>query len=221
MNASNDQLISVLLADRRDVSDAGVEALLRSDRRFSVLAAVRSCSVLSLDERLLPTLLVFDPRIEGNLDWGLIADARRKFSGSRLCIHTTLVDPNSFFGVIEAGALAYLLKGSLGDGALLDALALVARTGGTFIVPAVRAAHQRPGMPKFALSPPEPDPQIFSEREREVLTLVPQGLTDHEVGDRLHITASTVATHMHSVVTKLGATTRSQAIAVAVRLGII
>jgi len=125
-------------------------------------------------------------------------------------LYTGSSDAELLFDGLDSGARGYALK----DGSpreLVGALAKVARGGG-YVDPRLRPALlSRRATARLPLS----------ERQREILDLLSQGLTGEAVAERLVLSAETIKTHIRNAMTKLEAHTRVHAIAIALREGFI
>ncbi len=126
-------------------------------------------------------------------------------------LYTGSSDEDLLFSGLDSGARGYALK----DGSpreLVDALALVA-DGGSYVDPRLRPAL-------LSRRSTERLPSL-SNREREILDLLAQGLTGEQVAEKLVLSAETVKTHIRNAMSKLEAHTRVHAIAIALREGFI
>jgi DNA-binding NarL/FixJ family response regulator len=129
----------------------------------------------------------------------------------RVVLYTGESDSDVLFDALDSGARGYALKeGSPSE--LVGALQTVA-DGGTYVDPRLRPAllSRRATQRLPALSP----------REREIMDLLAQGLTGEQVAERLVLSAETVKTHIRNAMTKLEASTRVHAVAIALREGYI
>jgi DNA-binding NarL/FixJ family response regulator len=129
----------------------------------------------------------------------------------RIMLYTGSAEEDLLFSGLDSGARGYALK----DGSpreLVEALEVVAE-GGTYVDPRLRPAL-------LSRRSTERLPTL-SNREREVLDLLAQGLTGEAVAERLVLSAETVKTHIRNAMTKLEAHTRVHAIAIALREGFI
>ena len=140
---------------------------------------------------------------------------------TRVIVLTTFEDDEDVFAALRAGAVGYLLKDVSGD-KLVEAVRAAAR-GESFLQPAIAAkvvaefARLTDTRPPRALPLPEP----LSERELEVLRLLATGATNREIGATLFIAEGTVKNHLTSILGKLGARDRTQAVLKAQELGLL
>ncbi|HET7045599.1 MAG TPA: response regulator transcription factor [Gaiellaceae bacterium] len=152
-----------------------------------------------------PDLALVDyrmPRLEGP---ALVAQLREAAPGTAVVVYTADADEHVARAALAAGAAALVLKEApLSDlGRALDAV----RAGRAYVDAGV--AHA--GAPRAELTP----------RELDVLALVAEGLSHEQIGERLGIGGETVRTHLRKASARLGAATRTQAVASAIRRGLI
>jgi len=163
-------------------------------RRAVALAAEAKPELALIDYRM--------PRVSGT---ELVLQIKEASPETVIAVYTADGDQAMARAVMEAGAVAVVLKESpLAD--LVRALE-AALAGGSYLDPAL----QRDGAPSGKLT----------ERELDVLRLLAEGLQHEEIGRRLGISSETVRTHLRKASDRLGATTRTQAVATALRLGLI
>ncbi|MBN9172721.1 MAG: response regulator transcription factor, partial [Microbacterium sp.] len=144
-------------------------------------------------------------------------DLCRELAGSAPDVHRLILtaydDDAALFAAVVAGASGYLLKSVLGS-QLVDGVRAVA-AGTTLIAPdlAARATKQ------MRDAPHTDDPRIGSLglRERQVLALIADGLSNRQIGDRLGLAEKTVKNYVSSLLTKLGLERRTQAAVFGVR----
>jgi two-component system nitrate/nitrite response regulator NarL len=118
------------------------------------------------------------------------------------------------YDAIKLGAAGFLTKAAtLSE--ICDTIAAVAR-GETVLAPEVQS-----GLVSALRERDQPERPLLSERESQVLRLIAEGLTGPEIGSRLHISSSTVKSHVKSVLEKLGVSDRAAAVAEAMRRGVI
>jgi DNA-binding NarL/FixJ family response regulator len=133
---------------------------------------------------------------------------RREFSDARIVVLTTYRGDAQARSALEAGAAGYLLKSML-RAELLDTIRVV-------------HAGRRRVPPEIAADIAErvADDEL-TEREVEVLRLITEGGANREIAARLHVGEETVKAHVKSILAKLGARDRTQAVTIALRRGII
>jgi DNA-binding NarL/FixJ family response regulator len=215
-------MISVLLVDDQDLVRIGLRTLLENEDGFEVAGeAADGFSAVDLAVRLRPDVVLMDVRMPG-MD-GLQATrrivAREELSQTRIIVLTTFERDEYVFDALRLGASGFLLKDTP-PGRLLDAIRTVA-DGGALLSPSVT----RTLISEFVTQTPRritPHPQLeqLTQREREVVTLVAEGLTNHEIADRLVVSPATARTHVSRAMTKLGARDRAQLVVFAFQSGL-
>jgi DNA-binding NarL/FixJ family response regulator len=178
--------------------DIEIAATAADGERAVALAAETSPDVALVDFRL--------PRLSG-LEF--VARLREAAPDTRVVVYTADADEVVVRGALGAGVAAILLKESpLAD--VKRAIECVL-DGGTYIDPALVA---------FAVGAESGKP-VLTEREQAVLTLIAEGLSHDQIGERLSISGETVRAHARKAAIRLGASTRTEAVATALRRGLI
>jgi DNA-binding NarL/FixJ family response regulator len=215
--------IRVLLADDQQLVREGLRVLLDLTPDIQVVGEVGDgVEVVERARQTRPDVVLMDVRMPG-LDG---VAATRRLHGAcpevKVIILTTFDDDEYVFEGLRAGAVGYLLK-DVPSEQLAEAIRAAVR-GEAFIQPSVA----RKVVAEFArLTEREhrrreqPLVEPLSARELEVLTLVAEGFSNHEVGERLFITEGTVKNHISNVLAKLGVRDRTQAILRAQELGLL
>lgn len=209
--------IRVLLADDHAVVRKGIREFLEEDPEIKVVAeAGDGGEALRLTGEHLPDVAVLDiqmPRVTG-------IEATRQikavFPDVRVLILTAYEDDPYVFALLRAGADGYVLKNADPDELVRAVKATAA--GGKVLDPAVAAkvvAQITSGKPTAAAEQVEP----LSERELDVLRLAGQGLTNKAIGLELSISDRTVQGHLANIYGKLGASSRTEAVTKALKLG--
>lgn len=206
-------MIRVLVADDHPIVRAGIVALLGDAEDVHVVDAVadgETAVAAALAAR--PDIVLMDlrmPGLDGTAATGRITAA---LPSTRVLVLTTYESDDAILDAIAAGASGYLLKAAP-EAEILAGVRAVA-SGGTVMAPAIAAALAR-GIRQQQTTP------RLSEREREVLALVAQGLSNPEIGLRLHVTEATVKTHLLHAFEKLGVGDRTRAVTRAMELGLL
>lgn len=205
----------VLVADDHPLIVTGISTVLGRDPGFEVVGTGHSGrETVRAVEELCPDVVLLDVRL-GDMDGAQVArillDAR---PGLRIVMLTAFDDPGVLQTCLAIGVSGILLKGSP-DLDLAGALREVVR-GGVVIDDSVAAALERAGSLLDAGPPVGVRP-----REMEVLRLMAMGLTTRDVATELHLSVNTVRSYTQSLMEKLGAHTRVQAIVQARRLQLI
>jgi len=215
-------VIRVLLADDQALVRAGFRALLDSQEDLSVVGeAADGAEAVRLAGQLVPDVVLMDIRMP--VEDGLSATRRivgdRALDGVRVVVLTTFELDEYVFAAIRNGASGFLVK-DIEPVDLLRAVRSVA-AGDALLSPGVT----RRLISEFALRSREPAAagQLapLTEREREVLGLVGEGLTNDEIAARWVVSPATVKTHVNRAMAKLGARDRAQLVIVAYETGLV
>jgi DNA-binding NarL/FixJ family response regulator len=214
--------IRVLLCDDQALVRSGFRMILEAREDIEVVGeADDGAQALELTWRLLPDVVLMDIRMPG-ID-GVEATRRLVAAGAeaRILILTTFDLDDYVFEALRAGASGFMLK-DVQPAQLVEAVRVVAR-GEALLAPTVtrrlldRFARTLPG----AREEPAPELSSLTDREREVLTLLAEGLSNAELAERLFLSETTVKTHVSSVLRKLGLRDRVQAVVLAYQAGLV
>lgn len=205
----NDEPIRVLVADDQDLVRMGLRMILDAQPTIDVVGeAVDGREAVMMAQQLRPDVCLFDirmPDVDG-------IEATRQLAGPDVADPMAVVIITTFdldeyvHGALKAGARGFLLKDA-GPDLLVQAIHAAA-SGEALIAPSITArlleAFSDSAMSSRAIEPVEP----LTDREEEVLTTVAVGRTNAEIADDLHISISTVKTHLASLMNKLRARNR-------------
>ena len=210
-------MIRVLVVDDEDLVRSGLRMILGAEGDLDVVGeASDGLAALAAVADLKPDVVLLDIRMPG-LD-GLEV-ARRLAAGhpaTAVVMLTTFDNDEYVFAALEAGAAGFLLKDAPA-GRLAEAVRAAA-TGDAVLAPSVTRRVVR----RLVEAPPVVEPRMpddLTDREREVLALMAEGLSNAEIAARLVIGEGTVKTHVARILTKLGVRDRLQAVVLAFRSG--
>ena len=198
--------ITVLLADDHEVVREGLRlALLRSPHIRVVGEAADGETAVSLAERRRPDVIVMDLRMPGMDGIEATEEIMRGIPDAKVLIFTAYSERALLQRGLESGARGYILKEAPHE-TLLRAIEKVA-AGETFVDPALMSA----------LTGSRDGTDVLTAREREILQLLADGMSNADVAGQLFISQETVKSHVRHILTKLEADTRTQAVAIALR----
>ncbi len=212
--------ISVVVADDQALVRAGFRGIVEAAGGFTVVGeAGTGQQAVDVVQHTQPDVVLMDIRMP---DMDGIEATRQISSGSasRVLILTTFDIDEYVYGALHAGASGFLLKDTLPTD-LLAAIRII-DAGQALLAPSVtrRLIARFTALPGPAGPPPRPAPLGITDREREVLVLVAEGLTNPEIARRLHITEGTTKTHLSHLLSKLGARDRVQLVIIAYQAGL-
>jgi NarL family two-component system response regulator LiaR len=211
---SESEPIRVLLVDDHAVVRSGLSAfLLAFDDLELVGEAGSGDEAVRLCDGVQPDVVLMDLVMPGMDGAQATRAIREKCPAIQVIALTSFKERELVEGAMEAGAIGYLLKNvSAGE-----------------LARAIREAHA--GRPTLApeaaqalIQATRRGPQIgfdLTEREREVLALLVEGLSNPEIADRLVVSRSTVKFHVSSILSKLGVASRTEAVALTVKEGLL
>ncbi|HEY0806001.1 MAG TPA: response regulator transcription factor [Pseudonocardiaceae bacterium] len=205
--------VRVLLVDDHEVVRRGLRDLLDDERDIDVVAEAGSVAeALVRAEATKPDVAVVDMRLPDG-DGVTLCKRLRENGGPRCLVLTAFDDEPALVAAIEAGVSGYLLKQVRGQD-LVTAVREVA--AGRSLLDPVTTARVLDRMRRDN----EPDQlDALTERERHVLELIGEGLSNREIAQRLFLAEKTVKNYVTSVLAKLGMQRRAQAIALIARRG--
>jgi NarL family two-component system response regulator YdfI len=208
-------VIRVLIADDHLVVREGLSAILEAaEDMVPVGEATDGAEAVELTGELAPDVVLMDLRMPNVDGIEAIRQIKDRYPAVEIVILTTYDDDEYIVRGLRAGARGYLLKDT-GRKVLFEAIRAAAR-GESLLPQAV--------LEKVVAHLAEPRPAKtgrLSEREGEVLALMARGAANKEIAARLHITERTVKAHVTSIFNKLGVNSRTEAVAVALRSGLL
>jgi NarL family two-component system response regulator LiaR len=204
--------IRVILVDDHAIVRSGLTAFLMVYEDLELVGEANDgMEALRLCERLRPDVILMDlvmPRMDGATATRAI---RERYPDIQVLILTSFKEENLVQEALKAGAIGYLLKNVTSD-ELVHAIRSAHRGRPTFAPEAAQAlihAATHNGMPALG--------DDLTERERDVLNLMARGLDNSEIANILIVSRSTVKFHVSNILSKLHASSRTEAVAVALQ----
>ncbi len=218
-------MIRILLADDHPIVREGLHAVLETQADFEVIAECSNGSeVLALSIENRPDIVLLD--LEMPIMDGVETIRRLHLSPivPRVIVFTAFDNDERIIQAIQAGANGYLLKGAPRS-EIFNAIRLT-MDGGSLLQPVIASKllrHLSQQTHKIPSSSQGQMPLIdeLTERELEVLHLLAQGMPNKEIAARLVISERTAKFHVSSIMSKLGATNRTEAVSLAAQRGLI
>jgi NarL family two-component system response regulator LiaR len=206
--------IRVLLVDDHAVVRSGLAAfLLAFDDLELVGEAGSGEEAVRLCERLLPDVVLMDLVMPGMDGAAATQQIRQRVPHAQVIALTSFKEEELVQGVMRAGAIGYLLKNVTAN-ELADAIRR-AHAGRPTLAPEAAQALIH------AATQGQPLGFDLTERERDVLALMVEGLSNNEIAQRLVVSPSTAKFHVSNVLSKLGAKSRTEAVALALRENLV
>jgi len=204
---ASEKPIRIFLLDDHEVVRRGLADLLSSTPGFEIVGEAGTAE--EARTRILaakPDVAILDGRLPDGSGIDVCREVRSALPQTYCLILTSYDDQDAVMAAVLAGASGYVLKEVRGSG-LIDAIRQVA-LGRTLIDPGVMEK-----MINQIRKPKEEDDKLasLSEREREVLDLIAEGLTNRQIAERLFLAETTVKNYVSSLLAKLGMRRRTQA----------
>jgi NarL family two-component system response regulator LiaR len=210
MTIKTSQSIRLMIVDDHTMVRRGLGTILKVFDDLQLVGEAESGeAAIQLCAEVLPDVILMDMSLPG-MDGAMATRAiRKKLPQTQVIVLTSFKDGKLIKQALEAGAIGYLLKDVSADD----------------LVQAIRSAHAGRATlsPEAAQSlveatnlPPTPG-QDLTEREREVLALMIEGLNNVQIAGRLTVSPSTIKSHVSNILSKLGASSRTEAVTLALR----
>jgi two-component system response regulator NreC len=209
---------TLLLADDHPILLSGLKAILSMEADLQVVGEAHDGhEAVKLAKELKPDMVLLDihmPKLDG---LGALTAIREQVPDTKVLMLTSMENEEYLFRAIQAGAGGYVLKRAA-DEELLTAIREV-QSGGAFVRPPVAQMLAADYMERLGAGEESDTYESLTPREKEVLGLVAQGLTNQQIADELVISARTVETHRAHIMDKLGFKKRSELVKYALRKG--
>ena len=206
--------VRLFLLDDHEIVRRGLRDLFEAEDDLEVVGDVGSAQeAIRITPALRPDVAILDARLPDGSGIDVCRTIRSKNPEIKAIILTSYDDDEALFAAIMAGASGYVLK-QVRTADLVDTVRRVA-AGQSLLDPAVTARVLE------RLRSPEPEADelaSLTEREREILTLIAEGLTNRQIGQRLYLAEKTVKNYVSSLLAKLGLERRTQAAVLASKL---
>jgi DNA-binding NarL/FixJ family response regulator len=204
--------IRVAIVDDHPIVTDGVVANLLAAPEIEVVGTGTSADdAVAIATAHAPDVLILDLELGGRSGLDAIPAVKTASPQTRIVVFSAYAGEERVATAFERGADSYVLKGTSSDE--LVAVVRAVAAGGTMI-PADIAAQ-------LARAVRQPRRDRLTEREREILALLAEGLSNRAAGERLGIAERTVKFHVGEILARLGASNRAQAVAIAKSRGIV
>ena len=201
--------IRILSVDDHPLLREGIATVINSQQDMCVIAdAASSKDAIEQFRKHKPDVTLMDLRLPDKSGIDTMISIRREFPEARIIMLTTFEGDVEIKRALEAGARAYLLK-SMPPKELVE------------VIRQVHAGKKRVPPQLAAQLAEHISDEPLTSREIEVLSQIAEGNRNRDIGEKLFITEETVKVHIKNIMGKLGASDRTQAVAIAIRRGII
>ena len=212
-------MIRVLLCDDQSIVTEGLRVILRHAGDIEVIGVVENgADAVEAVANRQPDVVLMDLRMPVMNGIQATERIRQQHPATRVLVLTTYDDDEWVFDAIRAGAAGYLLKDAPRD-QIIEAIRGTA-AGATHVDPKVAGK-----LFQFVSQPAAPASAHFavdlSPREREILELIAEGLSNAEIAERLFLSKGTVQNYVSTLFAKLDVTDRTQAAVLALRYGLV
>lgn len=214
-------MIRLVLCDDQEIVTEGMQLILSTVPGFEVVGVAHDgAEAVDLVDEQRPDVVLMDLRMPIMNGIQATRKIQEKFPETRVLVLTTYDDDGWVFDAIRAGADGYLLKDTPRE-QLIAAIKGTA-AGDTHVDPSVAGKIFRQiAQPGAAVTASDAAfAEDLTERERDVLRLIADGLSNTEIAERLHLSKGTVQNYVSSIFTKLEVTDRTQAAIIALRHGL-
>jgi DNA-binding NarL/FixJ family response regulator len=212
-------MFKILICDDQEIVCEGLQTIINADPELNVVGIAHNGNeALALIPEVMPDLALMDLKMPGMNGVLTTRKINETYPDIFVLVLTTYDDDEWIFDAIRSGAAGYLLKDTLPA----DLIKSIKGTleGMSFIDPQVAGKLLSEYAENFGKSQP-PSHYTFTERERDILTLLSQGLSNSEISEKLFLAEGTVRNYTSVLLKKLGVADRTQAAILAIRYGLV
>jgi two-component system, NarL family, nitrate/nitrite response regulator NarL len=208
--------VTVVVADDHPIYREGIVRAINERPDLDLVGeAADGRQALERIQELSPEVAVLDIRMPGLDGTQVLSAMRRDGLETEVLFLSAFMEPELAYRTVASGARGYLSKESSRH-EVCEAIVTIAR-GGTALAAEAQAGLAREIQERERTGGP---PQL-TDREQEVLNFVAQGLSAPDIGKQIHLSTTTVKSHLHSLYEKLGVSDRAAAVAEAMRRGLL
>jgi two-component system response regulator DevR len=210
-----EELIKVFIVDDHELVRRGLIDLIDAEEDLEVVGEAGTFgSALEIIETISPSVAVLDVRLPDGNGVELCREIRSLYPDIRVLMLTSFADDEALLGAIMGGASGFVIK-DIKNLDLLDAIRRVAR--GESLHDSISEEKIRTRLRE--ISSPAGVVEKLTDQEKKVLELIGEGLTNRQISVRMFLAEKTVKNYVSSLLAKLGLERRTQAAALAVRMG--
>jgi len=224
--------IKLMLVDDHDVVRTGLRSFLETQPGLEVIAEAKNgLQALEKAREVQPDIVLMDITMPDMDGMEATLQLKNLYPNCQILVLTVHADKQYFMKMLSVGASGYLTKQAAAD-ELVAAIKAIA-AGHVYLQPALARwlLEDYQQLVKTALPPDSEDPNekdknaitldILSERERQVLELVGEGLNNHDIGKKLELSPKTIARHRERIMKKLNIHSRTELVKFGIRTGLI
>jgi len=212
--------IRVLLVDDHAIVREGVKMILAKEPDFEVVGEAQDGrQALELVERMKPNVVVMDISMPEMGGIEATQQVKERYAGVNVIALTMHEDESYVFKLLRAGASGYVLKRAAAQD-LVQAVRAAAK-GEAFLYPSVARKVVEDYLKRVEAGEERARYDGLTEREKEILTHIAEGLSNQQIAQKLYISIKTVQTHRAHILEKLGLHDRTELVRYAIRKGLI
>lgn len=212
--------IRLVLVDDHAVIRSGLRMLLETQSDFEIVGECETGGeAIARIEEWRPDVVLMDITLPDILGIDATRELKKRMPSVRVLALTMHENDEYFFAMLDAGASGYVPKRAA-PGEVVDAIRVV-HGGGVYLYPSLAKKLVRDYLTRAEMGDEKAAFDGLTEREREVLKLIAEGLSNAQIGERLVISVKTVERHRANILGKLGLHNRTELVKYAIRKGLI